>query len=264
MAAEQAMYQWHNVPAYEQWLRSFREVQRPNGQLPLIIPTGDWGYDYRGEVHPPRDAALLVIPWYLYLYHGDRRVLEDNFAGMKAWVDHCGTRSKGHIVDEGIGDHSPAGAPTETALTSTAFYFQGANLLARIAGVLGCDEEARQYGALAQQIKIAYHRRFYRGGGKYGEGTQTAQACTIGLGLWQEDDQENVVARLVADVEASDRHLATGNLGTKYLFRAPSKEAVTLEGQPSEKIDSVRFLRFTDGRAVYEVGSGRYEFLTMP
>jgi len=392
MAAEQAMYQWHNVPAYEQWLRSFRDVQKPNGQLPLIIPTGAWGYDYRGEVQPPRDAAILVIPWYLYLYHGDRRVLEDNFEAMKAWVNFCGTRARDHIVDEGIGDHSPAGAVTETALTSTAFYFQGADLLARIARVLGRDEDALRYESLARQIKAAYQQRFYRGNGRYGEGTQTAQACTIGLGLWQEKDRENVIARLVEDLEARDRHLATGNLGTKYLFRAlsqnghaelayqvatrrtcpgygywiergattlwewwtddspslnhgrwadivawfyqelpglradpqhpgfkhfivhprllgdltwveawhdsvhgrvesvwrrdddrlsmtvlapanttatvhvpaRSREVVTLDGQPPEKIEGVRFLRFANGRAVYEIGSGRYRFLTQP
>lgn len=392
MAAEQAMYQWQNVPAYEQWLRSFRDVQRPNGQLPLIIPTGDWGYDYRGEVHPPRDAAILVIPWYLYLYHGDRRVLEDNFAAMRTWVDYCGTRARDHIVDEGIGDHSPAGQATETALTATAFYFQGADLLARIARVLGRDEDARRYEALAGQIKSAYQKRFYRGGGRFGEGTQTAQASSIGLGLCAENERGEALAHLVKDIRARDNHLATGNLGTKYLFRtlsrnghadlayavamqrtcpgygywmdrgattlwewwtddspslnhgrwadivawfyqelaglraepehpgfkrftvqphllgdltwvsawhdsvhgrvesawrldgerlamtvvvpanttatvhvpARSREAVTLEGQPPEQIDSVRFLRFADGRAVYEVGSGRYEFLTMP
>lgn len=392
MAAEQAMYQWHNVAAYEQWMRSFRDVQRPNGQMPLIIPTGDWGYDYRGEVQPPRDAAFLVIPWYLYLYHGDRRVLEDNFAGMRAWVDYCGTRARDHIVDEGIGDHSPAGEPTETALTSTAFYFQGADLLARIAGVIGRDEEARRYTALAQEIKAAYQMRFRRGGGKYGEGTQTAQACTIGLGLFSPREQNDVVARLVDDVEARGRHLATGNLGTKYLFRAlsrnghaalayevalqrsspgygywidrgattlwewwtddspslnhgrwadivawfhqelaglradpahpgfkhfhvmphllgdltwvkawhdsvhgriesawhrdgerltlnvlappnttatihvpaKSKQVVTLDGQPPEMIEGVKFLRFREGRAEYEIGSGRYEFVSEP
>lgn len=392
MAAEQAMYQWHNVAAYEQWMRSFRDVQRPNGQMPLIIPTGDWGYDYRGEVQPPRDAAFLVIPWYLHLYHGDRRVLEDNFAGMRAWVDYCGTRARDSIVDEGIGDHSPAGEPTETALTSTAFYFQGADLLARIAGVIGRDEEARRYTGLAQEIKAAYQKRFRRGGGTYGEGTQTAQACTIGLGLCPPQEQNDVVARLVDDVEARGRHLATGNLGTKYLFRAlsrnghaelayevalrrtspgygywidrgattlwewwtddspslnhgrwadivawfyqelaglradpahpgfkrfhvmphllgdltwvkawhdsvhgrieaawrrdgerltlnvlappnttatihvpaKSKEVVTLDGQPPEMIEGVKFLRFTEGRAVYEIGSGRYEFVGKP
>ena len=392
MAAEQAMYQWHNVPAYEQWMRSFRDVQRPHGQMPLIIPTGDWGYDYRGEVQPPRDAAFLVIPWYLYLYHGDRRVLEDNFPGMKAWVDYCGTRARDHIVDEGIGDHSPAGEPTETALTSTAFYFQGADLLARIAGVIGRDEEAKRYTALAQEIKAAYQKRFRRDGGTYGEGTQTAQACTLGLGLCSPQEQDDVVARLVDDVEARGRHLATGNLGTKYLFRAlsrnghadlayeaamqrsspgygywidqgattlwewwtddspslnhgrwadivawfhqelaglradpaypgfkhfivqphllgdltwvsawhdsvhgrietawrrdgerltmtvlappnttatihvpaRSKEVVTLDGQPPEKVEGVKFLRFVEGRAVYEIGSGRYEFISKP
>lgn len=393
MAAEHAMLQWHNVPAYEQWMRSFRDVQRPHGQLPLIIPTGDWGYDYRGEVQPPRDAAILVIPWYLYLYHGDRRVLEDNFAAMRAWVDYCGTRATDHIVSEGIGDHSPAGQATEVALTSTAFYFQGADLLARIAKVLGREEEAVRYGDLASQIKSAYRERFHQGGGRFGEGTQTAQACTLGLGLCLDEEREAVLSHLIADLRARDEHLATGNLGTKYLFRALSRhghaelayrvamqrtspgygywmeqgattlwewwtddspslnhgrwadivawfyeelaglradperpgfkhflvmpqlpgditwvtarhdsvhgrieiawrkredgrlalsalappnttatvhvparsqEVVTLDGLPPEMIEGVKFLRFTEGRAVYEIGSGRYEFISEP
>ena len=42
----------------------------------------------------------------------------------------------------------------------------------------------------------------------------------------------------------------------------PAKEAAAVRegGQPADRAKGLKFLRFEDGRAVYEAGSGRYAF----
>jgi alpha-L-rhamnosidase len=58
--------------------------------------------------------------------------------------------------------------------------------------------------------------------------------------------------------------LAPPNTTATVHVPARSKEVVTLDGQPPEKVEGVKFLRFVEGRAVYEIGSGRYEFISKP
>ena len=77
LAAEQAMYNWHNVAAYEAWMNDFRDEQRASGELPGIVPTSGWGYKWGNG--PAWDSAYLLIPWYLYQYYGDTRVLAEHY-----------------------------------------------------------------------------------------------------------------------------------------------------------------------------------------
>ncbi|MCX6877886.1 MAG: hypothetical protein NTW21_29345 [Verrucomicrobia bacterium] len=46
------------------------------------------------------------------------------------------------------------------------------------------------------------------------------------------------------------------------LSSIPSAQAagVTASGKPTDTVDGVKFLRMEDGAAVYEVGSGCYQF----
>ena len=58
--------------------------------------------------------------------------------------------------------------------------------------------------------------------------------------------------------------LAPPNTTATIHVPARSKEVVTLDDQPPEMIEGVKFLRFTEGLAEYEIGSGRYEFISKP
>ena len=218
LAVEQAMYNWSMTPAYEKWIRDFRDVQRPSGQLPTIVPTGGWGYDFLGQAHPAWDTALLLIPWHLYQYKGDSRVLARNYDVMESYVEYMGARAEDHIIREGIGDWVPADTETPTPLTSTAYYYEAANLMSRIARLLDRGDDEAAYGELAADIKEAYNEEFYRGEGTYANGSQTAQSCALYFGLCPEGERQEVLEKLIDAVEKSDRHIDTGILGAKFLF----------------------------------------------
>ena len=92
LAAEQAMYNFGNAAAYLKWLNDFKDEQQPDGNLPGIVPTSGWGYQWGNG--PAWDSAYVLIPWYLYQYCGDTRVLADHYDGMKRYVDFM--TSEGH------------------------------------------------------------------------------------------------------------------------------------------------------------------------
>ncbi len=67
LAAEQAMYNFFPPAVYTKWIGDLADEQRPTGELPGIVPTGGWGYDWGNG--PAWDSAFLIIPWYMYRYN---------------------------------------------------------------------------------------------------------------------------------------------------------------------------------------------------
>jgi alpha-L-rhamnosidase len=220
LAAEFGLLHFDAGTAYQQWLLALADAQRLSGQLPAIIPTSGWGFN--GYSGPAWDSAFLLIPWYIYLYTGDRTAIERHYEPMKRYVDYCARMASGHIVDFGLGDwnHPDRERMAPVALTTTAYYYVDAVLLARFAGLLGRDDDAMAYKSLAEEIHVAFNRAFYRGNGVYADGQQTAQACALYQGLVDPAEKETVVHRLVESVEATGVRPEIGILGIKYVTRA--------------------------------------------
>jgi len=218
LASEQAMLNWSNTPAYESWLRSFKEEQRPGGDYAGIIPTTGWGYG----IGPAWDSAYLIIPWYLYLYTGDIRPIEEHYEAWKRYLDSLGRLAKGFLVEAGLGDWVPAETVTPTAVTSTGYYYGDALLMSRFAAILGKAEEARVYTELAGNIRAAFQAAFIKADGSVANGSQTALSAALFWGLAPEALRDKIADRLVRAVAARDDHLDVGILGAKYLFRALS------------------------------------------
>jgi alpha-L-rhamnosidase len=220
LAAEQAMYNFDNTAAYLKWLNDLKDEQQPDGNLPGIVPTSGWGYKWGNG--PAWDSAYVLIPWYLYQYCGDTRVLADHYDGMKRYVDYMTSRSKNHLVSHGLGDWVPAKTVTPEVVTSSGYYYVDTLIVAKCAALLGKHADAEKYTALAQAIRRAYNKTLYKGDGIYANGSQTALSCAVYQGLVAPEEKSRVVARLAANVEQHKDHLDTGILGAKYLFHALS------------------------------------------
>jgi hypothetical protein len=50
-------------------------------------------YWQRYPADPPWGTACVVIPWNLYLYYDDERILEENYRLVKGWVDYLSSIS---------------------------------------------------------------------------------------------------------------------------------------------------------------------------
>ncbi|MBI5690177.1 MAG: family 78 glycoside hydrolase catalytic domain [Verrucomicrobia bacterium] len=221
LASELAMYNFQNTAAYEKWVRDLIDEQRPDGNLAAIVPTSGWGYKWGNG--PAWDSALVILPWMLYVYQGDRRLLEEAYPAMRRYVDYMTTRAKDGLVAHGLGDWIPVKSKTPVEVTSTGYYYVDAQIVARTAELLGKKEDATRYAALAAGIREAFHRRLYQGAGVYSIGSQTAQSCALHQGLVPAAERAAVEAKLVAAVEATGRFPDFGILGSKYIFRSLSE-----------------------------------------
>ena len=221
LAAELAMYNFQNTAAYEKWVGDIIDEQRPDGNVAAIIPTSGWGYAWGNG--PAWDSALLIIPWTLYVYQGDTRVLETAYPAMRLYVDYVTSRAKDGIASHGLSDWTPVKTKTPTEVTSTGYYYLDAQIVARTAEVLGKAEDAKKYAALSASIRDAYNKQLYKGDGVYSIGSQTSQSCALHQGLVPAAERAKVEAKLADVVQQNRAYPDFGILGSKYIFRSLSE-----------------------------------------
>jgi len=229
LSAEEAIYNFNMVNFYTKWLRDIKAAQSEDGSVPDIAPP----YWSLYPADPVYGAACVIIPWYLYLYYGDKRVLEENYDVMKRWVDFLTSKAENYILKfSKYGDWCPPGQiislNTPGEIVSTLCYYENTLLLSKIAYVLGKHEDAKRYAELAEKIKDAFNKRYlredYYATSETSIYSQTANAIALYLDIVPPDKRENVIKKLLNDiVVAHDNHLNTGIVGTRYLFDALTK-----------------------------------------
>jgi alpha-L-rhamnosidase len=219
LAAEQAMFNFKPAAVYTKWIEDLVDAQREDGALPGIAPTSGWGYDTLNG--PAWDSALLLIPYYLYQYYGDRSALTEHFDAFERYLAYLGRRAPDGIADFGLNDWMPYRTKTPAAITSTAYYYQDLGIAALTATLRGEPEKAKRYQALAGRVRDAFDQRFYDPEtGSYGNGSQTALSIALVQGLVPPDRRDAVTARLAAAIAARGGNLDTGVLGARAVLLA--------------------------------------------
>ena len=222
LACETGVSNFKMYNSYDKWLRDLRDEQQPDGSLPGIVPTSGWGY-YWGN-GPAWDIACIVIPWTVYEYTGDTTILSENFTMMKKYVDYMQSRSKDLIADFGLGDWIPVKTETPVGVTSTGYFYYGAATVSKAADILLKKEEGARYRQLAEQIKGAFHKKYFDPAKvTYANGSQTALSCALFHNLVPEKWVKEVYRKLVAVIHEKDDHIDTGILGAKYVPQVLSR-----------------------------------------
>ncbi len=223
VSAEQCLMNYEMVSAYQKWMNDFKDVQRPSGQLPGIVPTGGWGYNWGSG--PAWDSALILIPYYVYRYTGTLSLIAQMWENMNRYMDYIDSMATDYLCCFGLGDWCPPPktkvCPTE--LTDTAYYYVMAKTMSECAALMKEEEAGERYRALAEHIRQAFRRRFWLGMSELFETNQTAVACAIYQGLLNADEIPGAAARLASLVRENDYHIDCGMLGTKYIFSALSE-----------------------------------------
>lgn len=229
LSAEEAIYNFNMVNFYAKWLRDIKAAQIEDGSVPDVVPP----YWSLYPADPAWGTACVIIPWYLYLYYGDKRILEENYDVMKRWVDFLTSKAEDYILKfSKYGDWCPPGQivslNTPGEIVSTLCYYEDALLLSRIACVLGKNDDAKKYAELAEKIKDAFNKKYLRGDyyavSEAAGYSQTANAIPLYFDIVPSDKREGVLKRLLNDVMvARDYHLNTGIVGTRYFFDALTK-----------------------------------------
>jgi alpha-L-rhamnosidase len=229
---------------YTKWMKDFTADQRKNGSVPWVVPmvveggggTG-WsdGYGATGWA----DAAV-IIPWVVYQAYGDKRIIENQYGSMKAWIDYMKKESgNSYLFNTGFHfgdwlafaeyysykynapDYGYPGAYTEKDLIATAYFYYSAGLLEKSATLLGKDQDAKEMKQLRVKIKEAFQKEFVTSTGRLTSGSQTAYILALTFDIMP-DDMRKIAAKRLADDVTHFGHLTTGFLGTPLICQALS------------------------------------------
>lgn len=213
VAIDLGLLGFDGITLYEKWLDDIADNQRDSiGDISGIIPSSGWGYgEWPGPVW---DAVMFIIPDALYRYYGDTRSIEKIYPTLLRYLEYLKGKEKDGFLTFGLGDWVYWKATTNNEYTSTAYYYLDYMLMARFAGLLG--KEAAPYRQKAEQLKEAINRKFFDPQtGRYAEGTQTAQALALYLGLVPEGKEQLVADRLHEQVAGNGYFLDFGLIGSK-------------------------------------------------
>lgn len=110
---------------------------------------------------------------------------------------------------------------TPAGLTATATFHEDAMTLARIALLLGREQDAEVFAAAAFDIREAFNARFFDvQRGTYAGGSQTANAMPLALHMVEDQYADDVLAALLADIRNHRGALTAGDVGHRYVLRA--------------------------------------------
>ena len=186
-----------------------------------------------GVASPDWGTAVVQLPWYTYLYFGNEEPLHKYYQEMKQWVDHVesltlnDTLSTKHIVPYGLGDWCPPegnnAIDCPVALSSTAFHYLDASILAKTAAILGKNDDAGYYSGLKDKIAAAFVAEFYDKESTT-FGSQTADAMALDFGLVPAGDEKAVSDAIVRNMkEKYDGFMHTGIFGLGRIGQALSR-----------------------------------------
>lgn len=241
------------------WLQSVSADQAKNGSVPMVVPYnqqyrgtslimgitsgtfGDFGVSGWGD-------AAVIVPWTMYEVTGNLEVLRSQYSSMTAWCDYIISAAKKrgdkslpreheqHLWNTGfhygewlIPSTSRDGFDFKTmgsllketaSYTVPAYSYRTLEMMARIAQVLGRDEDARTYSTEAQKVKAAIQACIIRDDGTVASDRMGAYAILLAFGLVPEELRGKTVNRLAMLIHENGDRLDTGFLATPFLLDA--------------------------------------------
>jgi alpha-L-rhamnosidase len=177
----------------------------------------DWPTEYK--------MHSIIQQWDHYLFHGDKRLLEESYPTMKATVEFMRDANKAHsglckakIIGDWCGPTFQDGVvwdwcwgspDNNTVATATAVYWLGTDRLAKTATLLGNADDAKKYTQLAKEISTAYHNAFYDPF-KGSFGSQTDDMMALATGICDPDKRGRVSKDLKLRMKIWNDHVASG------------------------------------------------------
>ncbi len=210
---------------FDKWMKDVAADQFADGRVPHVVPNvlgpnagGSAGWS---------DVATIV-PWNMYLAYGDKKILENQYASMRAWVEYIHKQSNNNLWNTGFDfgdwlfyrpddDNSGRAAVTDKYLIAQCFYAHSTQLLINAAKVLGKTDDVTFYTDLLQKIKDSFLKEYVTPNGRLVSSTQTAYVLALNFDMLPQNIREQAAKRLVENIKSYNDHLTTGFLGTPYL-----------------------------------------------
>ncbi|WP_020076397.1 glycoside hydrolase family 78 protein [Cryocola sp. 340MFSha3.1] len=212
------------------WLDDLAAEQAEKGYVPWVVP------DILSTPSPPTalwSDVAVSLPWTLYQEYGDDGILRRAYPSMTAFIrsveallDENGLWSSGFQygdwLDPDAPMDNPAGGKTDRHLVASAYLAKTTREMAQTAAILGEDDDARHFAALADRVRAAFRREYVTAAGRVTNETATAYALAICFGLLDEDQRQHAGDELARLVAKTGFTISTGFAGTPMVTDALS------------------------------------------
>lgn len=204
---DMGLWNFDAASGYRKFLRDLRDVQLADGTLPGVAPTKGIGYSWIDpkdrDFGPAWGSALPLITWQVYLHSANTSVIEENYTAIKAYVDMLETKAKaaGYLYRTGLDDFLSI-EKTPKAFTSSLFMYRDAQVLSKMASILGKTLDVEKYTVLAEKVKAAFNQEFFDSEtGSYKIRTLTALSGALFNGICPKNARAKVAAELAEGVK---------------------------------------------------------------
>jgi len=226
---------------FTKWLKDVAADQKPGGEVPDVIPDI---LSKQGSLTTQPSAGWgdvsVIAPWTMFLVYGDKRILENQYPSMKAWVEYIRKHAGESLIWKGgskygdwlfyhppVNNHPEPDGFTEHDFIATAFYAYSTSILSATAKELGKTDDEKTYNSLYENIKKVFNNEYVTPAGRVGTNSQTSYVLALMFNLLPDNLRSNAARFLVDDIKSRRNHLSTGFLGTPYLCHVLSANGYT-------------------------------------
>lgn len=226
ISSEHMLQRYGVENSFLEWLRNVRKAQREDGSLPGIVPTGGWGYHWGNG--PAWDCALINLPYYTYIYRGDKQILQENAAAIFRYLHYINTRKdKNGLVHIGLGDWvTPGlreGSYTPLEFTDSVVCMDTCKKAAFIFKELGMTPELNYAQELFTCFKASIRERLIDFSTMTAAGNcQTSQAMALHYNVFEPAEKYAAFKRLVEIIHRDGDCFTTGMLGLRVILHVLS------------------------------------------
>lgn len=205
---------------FEKWFVDICDAMKADGQLPGIVPTSGWGYEWGNG--PVSDGALFEVPYRVCLHTGNDELLKQGLPFFEKYLHYLSAREneRGEL-DWGLDDWA---APRKEDKVGNIFInellrykFYRITALAR----KRCHKSTKDIESQIYKIKDRIIDRYIDENGRCTINKQTAVAMLLYFDLYEQFSP--LKQQLKELIEKENYHHDCGMVGLRYLYTALNK-----------------------------------------
>ncbi len=222
-SAEYMLMNFAAERSFKEWQRNICKALDKNGALPGIVPTAGWGYHWGNG--PAWDRIIVYLPYYTYIYRGDKEIIKESAHGILRYLDYLTNKvNENGLYEFGLGDWCPPGRSADS-------YLAPLELTDSIMVMSICEKAAYLFGEIGSTLQKRFAEEIYNQTRKNIRSQyinpvnmtvlgncQTSQAMCIYYNVFDDGEKPDAFKRLLEFIEEKGGHCDCGYLGNRVIF----------------------------------------------
>ena len=214
--------------SYREWLNNIRAAQKEWGELPGIVPTAGWGFEWGNG--PAWDRVLFDLPYICYIYRGETDIIRENRHAMMSYLEYVSNKRDAEgLIACGLGDWVPVGEPSahnyqpKLSFTDSVMVYDMCTKAEKMFLAIGNTLNAAYAKQLGAEIKAAVRKNHI----DFETMTvccqsQSAQAMAIYYDIFEPAEKPEAARQLVEMIHMVGDNMEGGYLGLRVVFHVLS------------------------------------------